>query len=429
MNLARFLIESRGPVNLAQRIPTLFARFGLTDEKIKRRLDELVEISQRHGASPTLAVTANILVRHPALIKELQSRGVELAIHGLVHTDYSSLSFEKQIDHLSRAQQVFMDNGVEYFGFRCPYLRYNQDTWNAVDRLGFKWESSDVIAWDVLDELEVSQSHKRAYEKLIALYSARLCKEAPALPRRIGNFIEIPVSIPDDEAVVDRLGITDPESIADLWLNIFNESYKRGHLFTIQLHHERMPFFRMALDRVLGETHRMHPGVWMPKLKDIADWFFEKERVKVVVSRCESGYRVNVDGSQKVTLLLKNGSTTLVNEAWFKDYRLVKSGDFVVLGNKRPCVGVGRRVDESTREFLRSQGFVVEEADDKGDYSVYLTSCTWETRERALEVIERAKTPIIRVWHWPGGTRSAVTVTGDIDSVTLIDFASRIFEV
>jgi hypothetical protein len=42
--------------------------------------------------------------------------------------------------------------------------------------------------------------------------------------------------------------------------------------------------------------------------------------------------------------------------------------------------------------------------------------------------IEQSDTPLIRYWRWPNQARSAVSVTGDIDAITINDFILRILE-
>jgi hypothetical protein len=161
MKLTSFLLQSRGPVNLAKRLPTIVARFGLTERKIDQCLNGFVDITREFDARPTLAVTANLLDRYSSLFTRLKNRGVEFAVHGLIHTDYSMLSLETHIAHINEAVEIFYRNNIDFSGFRCPYLRSNENTLEAVRRLGFSWESSDVVAWDIEDtkNLHGNQSH------------------------------------------------------------------------------------------------------------------------------------------------------------------------------------------------------------------------------------------------------------------------------
>jgi hypothetical protein len=43
--------------------------------------------------------------------------------------------------------------------------------------------------------------------------------------------------------------------------------------------------------------------------------------------------------------------------------------------------------------------------------------------------VEASKGPLVRLWRWPAGARCALSVTGDVDSMTIVDFLRRPLEV
>jgi len=43
-----------------------------------------------------------------------------------------------------------------------------------------------------------------------------------------------------------------------------------------------------------------------------------------------------------------------------------------------------------------------------------------------IHYIEAVADPLIRHWGWPGGAKSAMRVTGDLDALTLLDYALRL---
>ena len=260
MNLTHFLLTSRGLVNLIPRAFTLLNRFDLTTEKIGRCLQAYVQVMEPFHVHPSLPITASALKRHPVLIRKLSEQGVEFAVHGYVHTDYTQLSLEEQEKHLEQATGIFRRCGIPFEGFRSPYLRWNEDTLKAVSKHGFLYDSNQVMLWDVVDRDRFTQRQWDAYQKVIRLYSPKRASAVLVLPRFKHNFVEIPVSIPDDEALVDRLGIRDGRQIAEIWLKILHRSYERGELFTLQLHHERVPICRLALQSVLREARSLRAG-------------------------------------------------------------------------------------------------------------------------------------------------------------------------
>jgi hypothetical protein len=73
----------------------------------------------------------------------------------------------------------------------------------------------------------------------------------------------------------------------------------------------------------------------------------------------------------------------------------------------------------------------VEQSNHPEDYGFYLNDLTQFTEadeKPLLERIEQSNAPLLRYWRWPHQARSALSITGDIDSITLIDFVLRIFE-
>jgi peptidoglycan/xylan/chitin deacetylase (PgdA/CDA1 family) len=278
MNIPKFFYKSRGVENLLKRIPTLFHRFGFTSNKIEKALTAYVEITRRFGCFPTFPITATTLKRHPRMIQKLQTKGAEFAIHGYVHTDYSQLSEEEHHKHIKKAIEIFDRFGISFQGFRSPYLRWNGITQNAIRQFPFLWSSHQVMVWDVIDLQNYPRASQEAYKKVLKLYNPSKASENPVLPIIKDGLIEIPVSIPDDEALVDRLGIRNPERIFEIWKKILDETHKRGELFVLQLHHERIPACRKALENLFQHGKKLTPPVWMATLSEIAQWWKVREK-------------------------------------------------------------------------------------------------------------------------------------------------------
>ena len=68
------------------------------------------------------------------------------------------------------------------------------------------------------------------------------------------------------------------------------------------------------------------------------------------------------------------------------------------------------------------------EADKYGIYLANLAHFQESDEKQLAEKLEQSDVPQLRYWRWPNGAKSALSVTGDIDSVTLTDFVLRIIE-
>ena len=142
-------------------------------------------------------------------------------------------------------------------------------------------------------------------------------------------------------------------------------------------------------------------------------------------------YRVKAVCSDRATVLLRNCQANVPVAEWFGGYQVVTARDFILDSPIRPVIGVSYDASPGAVSFLKSEGYIVEKSDHPDDYGVYLSDLAHfqEADEKPLtHKIEQSSAPLLRYWRWPERARSALSVTGDIDSVTLIDFVLRVFE-
>lgn len=366
------------------------------------------------------------------MIRALHRQGVEFAIHGYIHTDYRLVSSEQQVQHFNHAIKVFENSKVSYTGFRAPFLRINGKTPLVLGNLGFKYDSSRIINWDVVDHEKYPKQSGREYDRLLEYYMPLNAAEHLALPRFINGFVEIPVSMPDDEAMVDRLGITDKKEIGRLWLDILQRTYNRGELFTVQLHPERISFCESALIDVVQQAKQHNPPVWLATLREISEWWNERAGFAFEIAHQGNGKcKVKANCSERATLLSKNCRVDVPSTEWANSYNSISAREFVLESPVSPIIGVSPDTSPAAVKFLKAEGFIVEQSEQPENFSIYLSDLAGftEADEKPLsEKIEQSDGPLLRFGRWPQQAQSALSITGDIDSITLIDFALRIFE-
>jgi peptidoglycan/xylan/chitin deacetylase (PgdA/CDA1 family) len=432
MNPTHILSKSRGTRNLLRRIGTVLCRFGVTSNRFENTLTRYYAVTRELDCVPTLPITAKVLERHSKLIKELSSQGIEFAVHGYIHIDYGVLSLQEQLRHFKKAIYSFESCHVPFTGFRAPFLRINEETTKALGSLPFHYDSSYAINWDVLDKNKFTNHEWNAYNSLLDFNRPRKSQHYLSLPKFVDGFVEIPVSFPDDEGMVDRLEISDSTAIADIWKSVLQKTYNRGELFTISLHPERISLCENALIDTLRQARQLSPVVWVTALGEIAEWWKRRATFTFKISPEVRGkYRVQANCSNDATILLKNCTVDVPVTEWANGYQSVSSKDFILESPKYPVIGVNLDSSQAAVNFLKSEGFAVERSEQSDKYSIYLNNLSQfqEADEKSLsERIERADAPLLRYWRWPDHARSALSVTGDIDSVTLIDFVLRIFE-
>ncbi|NIO20544.1 MAG: hypothetical protein GTN76_07350, partial [Candidatus Aenigmarchaeota archaeon] len=166
--------------------------------------------------------------------------------------------------------------GISFSGFRFPYLRWDEKCINALAKYNFKWDSSFTVLWDVLESKLSSEKNLMSYQNMLGQYKYQRSCDCISLPKFQNDILEIPVSLPDDELLKDRLGIKDRKILSQIWDDILKQTYERGELFTLQLHPERITIFFEALESVIQRARTFQPSVWIASLTDIADWWLEK---------------------------------------------------------------------------------------------------------------------------------------------------------
>ena len=106
------------------------------------------------------------------------------------------------MDHLGKAIRLFRKHSIPFTGFRAPYLHWNEDTMAAVETYEFRYSSNEVVLWDVVDLESLKPSQRVGWVKAKAFYRPRDACDTFVLPFRRRGFVEIPVSLPDDEILL-----------------------------------------------------------------------------------------------------------------------------------------------------------------------------------------------------------------------------------
>ncbi len=89
--------------------------------RVERNIARILELLDRHETQATFFTLGWIAERYPGMIRDIVSRGHELASHGYSHVRASDQTPEALRDDLSRAKAVLEDiGGVPVRGYRAP---------------------------------------------------------------------------------------------------------------------------------------------------------------------------------------------------------------------------------------------------------------------------------------------------------------------
>jgi peptidoglycan/xylan/chitin deacetylase (PgdA/CDA1 family) len=424
-NFVAVAAKAKGPLALLKRARSITGRYGLTPAKMDRALRLFAQTVQKFDCGASFPLTAVVLSRNRSVIARYVDQNIEFAIHGYTHTDYSQLLPEEQSAHLDRARQTFAAAGMTATGFRCPYLRWSAATLSALRQQGLAYDSSQALAWDVLDGVGTN-----AYRRVLDFYGAQSATDYPALPQLVDGLVRIPYCLPDDEALVERLQWFDPEPMSRIWLAVLRRTYELGELFTVGLHPERISLCAGALETLLSEARSRSPTVWIARLDEIARWWRERAQATFqIVQEDGNSRRLTVNGPPGTVVLARSVTVEAPAEPWAKGYRRVGSGDFGFRADRYPFIGVSPDAPVALMDFLRQQGYLVVTSVDARSCSLYLSRTDFapEDARPLLRRIEEGTWPLLRLARWPDGAQSALSITGDIDALTLWDYALRVF--
>jgi peptidoglycan/xylan/chitin deacetylase (PgdA/CDA1 family) len=415
-------VKGKGAASMARRARAIGARYGVGPRRMERRLTSVVDLVSRYHCGATLPVTAATVQRNPAVIARYAELGIEFAIHGHYHVDHARLSQADQVSRLGSARRILEEHGMPAVGFRAPYLRWNEATMEALREQGFLYDSSQAMHWPVDPELETD-----VYRRGLAFCEAMPASDYPVLPRIEQGLVRIPCCLPDDEEIIDRLRLTSPEDIAQLWLQIQRETYRRGELFTLQLHPERIEPCVRPLAAVLDKACASQPGVWIARLDEIARWWTERTGSSVTVREEDAGMlAVDIQGPEGLAVLTR-GIEVAGAEPWDDGYVRLPRPDVELPSEPRPFIGVHPSSAPSLTAFLREQGYIAEISESPARYGCYLARerFSGEDERPLLAEVEQGGFPLLRLGRWPDGARSALSVTGDVDALTIWDYALR----
>lgn len=433
MKYFKFLFKTRGLPNIFSRANAIFQRFGLTPRKSQKYLEMLCSLTKKYDCYPSLPATAIIVKRHPQVFKDLVKEGAEIAVHGYTHINYKDLTYEEQCAELEKAINVFRSHDIPFSGFRCPYISWNKHTLRCVDSKNFLWDSNISIFWNVLEKKDYDPDRWEVLNKILRIiYQPYESEKFHSIPRMKENVVEIPVSLPDDEMLRDRLKVTDKKKLKEIWSAILIKSYEVGELFTLIIHPERVPIFGDIIENILIKARSLNPPIWIAKLGEIAKWWEERSKFRFNMKRLnKEAVKIDLDCSFNASILLRNYDRNDFKKFSVADYSIANERSFALNCRLFPLIGISPGFPSAPEKYLKEEGWLYQKSSEKDNFSLYLDGSEdvdYSNERQIGDFIDRSKKPLIRIWRWPNGYKSALAITGDIDCLTLLDFFARLFK-
>jgi hypothetical protein len=291
---------------------------------------------------------------------------------------------------------------------RCPYLWWNDDTRNAAIENGLAYVSNQVFIWEGYDSPAVRN-----------LYHCTGGMPEQSLPFSRGGLIEMPISLPDDFILAERMSLP-PGEIVKVWAGMLDSAVKKNEMLVLQLHPELLDPCAAGLESLLQQA-ASHPGdVWKSSLRDAALWWKKRSRFDLSCTDRAGVMSFERQDDPEAVLLVRNHPDT--------GYQPFEHCPPVLPGPRRPFVALPLDAPDSALTIIKEEGYITRKTAQPEQYSASLSSALLarEGRDQWVSEIERTRFPILKYARWPRNRRCALIVTGDLDCVTLVDYAWRL---
>lgn len=424
---AQHWLQRRSPGYVVQRSANLVQRYGLSTAKARNRVIDCVLQLRRYGCAPSFPTPGRVVEQNPDFCRALQQMGAELAVHGYDHVDFHSLSQEEARWQFERAMQAYAQAGVTAVGFRCPYLSYS-DRLLEVLPASLAYSSNTAVLWEP-DYADAAQQQTTIFASLSEFYAGTPSEQALTVPHlHERGVVEVPVSVPDDMQIYDGLR-AGRKGLALAWLDMLRQSYQRGEMFTLLFHPELYYLCDLAFERLLIETRALRPGIWVARLCDIADWWREKASFELHITTEGDTAVLTFACTERATILARQLDLHGSTQPWRGTYQQVQTRQVQVPAASLPLLGVAADVPLATRHMLREQGYLLQEGAQAGACATRIDGTLVQRLQTPVALIaylEQIQTPLIRYWRWPHGYASVLSFSGDLDALSLWDYAARV---
>ena len=169
--------------------------------------------------------------------------------------------------------------------------------------------------------------------------------------------------------------------------------------------------------------------MWVARLRDISDWWKEKGEYNIQIDRENGKYYLSIDPPKRATLLERGLHSGQFSEDWDGRYQRYLKNQINITSDRLPIIGISRGLSEWVQNSLDGMGYISIGLDDWEDCTIKITAETinhWDNPVKLIAGIEGLNVPLVRFWPWPDGYRSAICLSGDLDALSLMDYATRL---
>jgi len=127
--------------NLREKFPP--QTWDKCELRVEINTRKILDLLDKYNVKATFFVLGWIAERKPELVKEIHSRGHEIASHGYGHIINYELNRDEIYEDIKKSKELLESiTGNKVVGYRAPNFSVTQDVIDALTTLGFEYDSS-----------------------------------------------------------------------------------------------------------------------------------------------------------------------------------------------------------------------------------------------------------------------------------------------
>ncbi len=229
----------------------LWGRYSYGRYGTQTGLPRILDLLDGHALAATFFVPGWDVERDPELLRDVRDRGHEIAGHGYLHEDFSTLNVDEQGATLARSEDAFETVlGSRPVGWRAPHGLMTSDTRSILAARGYRYDSS------YCDDDLVYRVQSESGQQLVELPVFQTASDSHYYRQR-----------------------RSPDVVERAWRTEFISVYQAGGLFNLTIH-PRGDFgsgraVRLRAVDALLRTIEQYPRIWWTTCAELAAWAAE----------------------------------------------------------------------------------------------------------------------------------------------------------
>ncbi len=234
----------------------------------KVAVPRILDMLKRFGVQATFFVPGWVIEKYWGLMERILAEGHEIGHHGYMHEYTDSLPREEEERILVKGIEIIKKlTGAPPKGYRAPIWEFSPNTLDLLIQYDFDY-SANMMDLD----LPYRHVHNGVTTDLIEFPSSWIFDDA--LYFLFGMFPR------------STKGITSAETVYEIWSAEFDGLYREGKIMVPVMHPQlsgrvhRVDMLERLLKYILD-----HPGVWIARCDEIAEYWRAKHPAPVAVEK------------------------------------------------------------------------------------------------------------------------------------------------